>query len=408
MVAMHRVSLMFIKKSVPAILYLGGVAALMLADVVASAMLSVDDVAVWSRVRAITGILGVICLLGLDQFLLRYPGEAGRVGRILLVQIPLVAVSAALIGQVLSQSALMIMLISIFSSLAIAFTQFHRSRGRLLAAQISAQSWKIVFLFGIGFYAFLGEQLSVDRVIIICSILSIIFIFTPSLFGGARDQDSASGVHTGGIGSVYGVSLRLMAVSALTALSIYLEQLIVDALGGNNDAAVYFTHAIYFIFSASLLNGYLSFLAIPWAKRNVKKFSNIRFKWMWRSMGAAAIYVAAVQSVAILAWYVLVPDERSIDIVILIAFFISAWSRTVYTYPSAYFGAFGKKGDFNSVLARHVLSFLLAGTLFVIFWFGLGMALTHAVAWASAANWLFRTLICIRLIRPLTHAETRY
>lgn len=399
--------LILLKRFMPPLIYLGGIGALMLADVLASSALEIADVAVWSRVRAINGILAVVCLLGLDQFLLRHPEEVRRVRGILFVQIPLASVAAALIGHAFSQPVLMMILIATFSSVSIAVSQFHRGRGRLLAAQMSAQSWKMIFLAGIGYYAWSKSGIGFENLIVICAIISLIVIFLFSLIGKNYSHAREGGRGVDGLGTVYGISLRLMAISTLTTLSIYLEQLLVNGLGSDHDAAVYFTHATYFLFSASLINGYLSFLAIPWAKSNVEKFENIMSKWMGRTMLAAAVYVVFVQGAASIAWHILTPAVGEIDFPILIAFSISAWSRTIYTYPSAFFGAFGEKDQYTTVTARYALSLLIAGALFLVLWVAAGLSLVHAVAWASTSNWLLRTFIGIRLVRPVAGTEVR-
>lgn len=374
----------------------------MLCDMLVSSSLEIADVAVWSRVRAISGILAVICLLGLDQYLLRHPGAVRRVRTILFVQIPLAALAAALIGLVFSQPMLMIVLIATFSAISVAVSQFHRSRGRLFLAQMGAQSWKVVFLFGIGYYALADSDLLFEYLIIVCAVLSLIVLLAISLAGRSLSPDESNPCDVDSLAGIYQTSVRLMMISALTTISLYLEQLVVNILGSDREAAIYFTHATYFLFSASLLNGYIAFLAIPWAKRNPDRFQNVMNRWMWQGMGVSAVYVIVVQSIAAIGWNLLSPTVGAVDVAVLVAFSISAWSRTVYTYPSAYLGAFGERDQYTVIVTRYALSLVVAAVIFVALWWGVGLPLVYSVAWASASNWMLRTIIGLRLVRLIS------
>lgn len=371
----------------------------MLCDLLASSALEVADVAVWSRVRAINGILAVICLLGLDQFLLRHPETVRRVRGILFVQIPVAALAAALIGHAFSQPALMMTLIATFSSVAVAVSQFHRSRGRLISAQMAAQSWKMIFLIGIGYYAWARPVSQFEMLISICAIISLIALLIIALSAKSQSAENDDQGEIIRLPAIYAISIRLMAISALTTLSLYLEQLAVNILGSDYEAAVYFTHATYFLFSASLLNGYIAFLAIPWAKQNVSRFESIMTKWMWQGILISALYVVAIQGIAAIAWHIIMPTVGEVDLVILVAFSISAWSRTIYTYPSAFLGAFGERDQYTVIAARYALSLVLAAVTFLVLWWVVGLPLVYSVAWASASNWLLRTAIGLRFVR---------
>jgi len=59
-------------------------------------------------------------------------------------------------------------------------------------------------------------------------------------------------------GALYQIGARFMASSLLLSLSIYAEQLVVNSFGTTNEAAIYFTHATYFLFPISLANGYFA------------------------------------------------------------------------------------------------------------------------------------------------------
>src|SRR5690606_40589780 len=121
-----------------------------------------------------------------------------------------------------------------------------------------------------------------------------------------------------------------------------------------SEAALYFTHATYFFFAASLINGYLSFLAVPWAKRNKKAFLEILIR-RWRGgIALSILYVAVVQAVALAAWWLLKPVVAQLDLVLILTFSISACARTVYTYPSAYWGAFGRDRKSTRLNSSHV------------------------------------------------------
>src|SRR5690606_1953503 len=209
-----------------------------------------------------------------------------------------------------------------------------------------------------------------------------------------------------GLFSIYSTSTRLMAISGLTGLSIYLEQLAVNAFGARYEAALYFTHATYFFFAASLVNGYLAFLAVPWVKRNKKAFLEILSR-RWRGGIALSImYVVVVQAVALAVWWLLNPAVGQINLVLMMAFSVSAFARTIYTYPSAYWGAFGRQGEYAIVIRRYTVSLVLAIGVFGLLWWGMGLTLVHSVALASASNWMLRSIIGVLMVKPAVLRES--
>jgi hypothetical protein len=111
------------------LLYGSGTSALLFSDFIVSVFFSTDDVASWAQFRATLGLSAVLCLIGLDQMMMRTPASAGRLFRIAVIQVPLFAVPLSALLSIIYDS------LSIFSAMAIALaaatimlvSQFHRS-----------------------------------------------------------------------------------------------------------------------------------------------------------------------------------------------------------------------------------------------------------------------------------------
>src|SRR5690606_31504951 len=117
------------------------------------------------------------------------------------------------------------------------------------------------------------------------------------------------------------------------------------------------------------------------------------------------LYVSVVQAAALAVWWLLKPAVAQLDLVLILTFSISACARTVYTYPSAYWGAFGGPGEYAVVIRRYIISFILAIGIFLILWEVVGLTLVHSVALASASNWLLRSIIGVLLVKGSCQRE---
>ena len=76
--------------------YVLGLGALILSDILVTKYFPPDDVALWALVRSLVGIVGVFCVVGLDQVLVRSPQSSKRLLSVLSIQIPLLATIAGI------------------------------------------------------------------------------------------------------------------------------------------------------------------------------------------------------------------------------------------------------------------------------------------------------------------------
>jgi len=281
----------------------------------------------------------------------------------------------------------------------------------LIVAQLCQQSWKVIFLAGFALYAVERKYLSFEMDILICAAISLVSLAGLSTFGRRNErlriwkQDPDTRVES--VAEAYGIAFRLMAISSFTALSLYTEQIAVNALGSHFEAALYFTHTTYFLFTSSILNGYLAFMGAPWARENHDAYVAIMKKKGWRSLLLAIFYVGSVQAVAIVAWQVLDPAVGHVNLTLLLIFSITAVIRTVYTYPSAYFSAFGNNRHYNWIVTWQALSLVVGILFFFLLRWGAGISLIYAIAVASLSNWLLRTVMGLRYVAIISAATTR-
>jgi len=74
------------------IIYAAGLFSLIICDVLVTKFYPSTDVADWAQIRSLVAILSVLCLVGLDQVLIRSPQSSKRLLGLLAIQIPLLGV----------------------------------------------------------------------------------------------------------------------------------------------------------------------------------------------------------------------------------------------------------------------------------------------------------------------------
>lgn len=372
--------------------YFFGLASLFTCDLLVTREMGAESVALWAESRALIGILGVVAALGLDLVMVRSPQSSMRMLRFAAAQVPLLAIllGFGVHGLGYLSSPLSAAILAAGSAAGLVLGQFYRAHHRYLASQLVQQGWKIVAL------AVLGAMLSplggatppIDLV------LGVLLLMT-ALAGGIPLLRSGIAVQRPQLPErptvLYGIGLRFMATSLILALAVYGEQLLVNGVGTAQDAAVFFTHATYFLFPVSVLNGYLGFRIGPWLRDNHDRFVQvIGSRWVLIGFGVV-VYPVMMHMIGWVGWEFIKPGVGDPDPLIQLAMLGAAVARTLYTIPSGYNGVFGSPKQHDLLIALQVLLLLfLAGLIFAVVGY---VEIVYLVAFAGAANWVLRTLI---------------
>lgn len=379
-------------KIVPFFFYLLGLGSLLFSDLLVTGFFSEEEIALWAETRSVIAISGVLCLVGLDQVLVRSPRSSSSLLRILAIQVPLLAV---IVGSFFRYMGFLDSLwaavgIAMGSAASLALFQYFRSHRLNMASQFAQQGWKVMALAAVAW------MLLSDRVLPLGGLVAVLLVFSVLLssllllrFPPSRvfrqNPESAS--------ALYQIGSRFMVTSLMLALAVYAEQLVVNALGSANEAALYFTHATYFLFPASVLNGYLAFVIGPWVRDNHDRFVGLLAgKWAFILLLAVA-YAAIVGVVGRLLWAVVGPSVGEPDILLQLAFLLSVVARTLYTLPGGYIGVFGRPKEHDLLILGQVMILLFVVALFFVLWDSDLLALVYVVALLSGLNWVLRTTL---------------
>jgi hypothetical protein len=367
-----------------------GLCLLAVSDIIMTKFFSSEEIANWAELRSLIGISGILCLIGLDQVLMRSPQSSGRILRLLAVQVP---VLAAAVGSLVYYVGYIDDWVSAFaiavgSAFTIALSQYFRSHHLPVESQVVQQLWKILAFAALVLIVFTKAPMEVDVVVTSLLLVGVgcgVFLVYGRPPSRLHQQDPEP------TPALYAIGSRFMVTSLFLASAVYAEQLLVNGLGSALDGALYFAHATYFLFPASALNGYLGFLVGPWIRDHHDRFIDILRKRAWLILLAAIGYAVSMNSVGWLGWHLISPTVGAIDHTLQGLFLCTCVATTLYTFPSAYNGVFGQPHQHDFLIAVQVVSLLAALCMFLFLFTLVDISLIRSVAIASALNWGLRT-----------------
>ena len=367
-----------------------GICALSGADILVTKFFSAHDISDWAEVRSLIGLSSILCLVGLDQVLMRSPRSSARILRLLSVQTPLLAIPIGLgiwgLGYLSNWIYAAILVTGSAASLAL--SQYFRSHHRPTQSQLAQQGWKILAFAAFATMALTGERLPIDPMVtglVVVTALGAVLLlaFQPPSSLHPQDPESPR--------ALYAIGSRFMVTSLFLASAIYAEQLLVNGVGSVHDGALYFAHATYFLFPISAVNGYFAFLIGPWIRDNHDRFVQAIRTRAWLILLVSIAYAGVMNAVGWLAWQVVAPAVGPVDHMLQGLFLCSCIATTLYTLPSAYNGVFGQPRQHDFLILIQVIAMAGAIGIFLLLYKLIGMSLVHSVAIASALNWGLRT-----------------
>lgn len=373
----------------PSIIYGLGLVAFYVCDLIVTSSFPNDVISSWAEIRALIGFSGILCLVGLDLMIIRSPQSSARLLRVLSVQVPLLAVPVALTVHGLGylESYLQAYLLAIGSAGTIAFYQYFRSHHQRSMAQLTQQSWRIVILGIIAALVFAPGTVEIGTMVVVVMLAgvtvaaSVALIKPPSHFCVQNPEP---------IGALYRIGARFMVTSSLLALAVYAEQLLVIQVGTTEDSARYFTHATFFLFPISVLNGYAGFLLGPWVRDNHDRFvSLLRACWPLGVLGLTAV-VLGLNGIGHIGWRIMAPSVGAPSLGLSLIFAACGIMISLYQFPSAYNGMFAHPRHHDALILAQLLALGFAFGAFLLCNAALSMDPVISVAVASLVNWTLR------------------
>lgn len=375
----------------PAVLLYGfGLAAIYTADLLITSVFSDDFISSWAEIRALIGLSGILCLVGLDLVIMRSPQSSGRLMLLLGLQVPVLALPVALVVNGLGYlgSFTEAYLLAIGSAGTIALYQYFRSHHQRGMAQLIQQGWRIVILGGVAVLAVVPGLVEIGTMVVLVMISGVGLASFVLL---AKPPSSFCRQSPEPVVALYRVGIRFMVTSSLLALAIYAEQLLVIRIGTTIDSARYFTHATFFLFPFSVLNGYLGFLMGPWVRENHNLFVRLYSKYWVRFIIAVSGVALLLNMLGHVAWRVLDPSIGEPSLYLSLIFATCGITITVYQIPSAYNGVFAKPRHHDALIVSQLIALAIAYGGFLLFNKMFSLPVVTSVAIASLLNWVLRT-----------------
>tara|TARA_R100000935_G_scaffold29425_2_gene49721 strand:- start:12985 stop:14175 length:1191 start_codon:yes stop_codon:yes gene_type:complete len=374
-----------------------GLVAFYLCDLLVTSNFSTDAVSSWAEIRALIGFSGILSLVGLDLVIMRSPQSSARLLRLLVVQVPLLAVPVALLVHGLGylDSYLQAYLLAIASAGTIALFQYFRSHYQRSMAQLTQQGWRIIMLGIIAASIFGPGTIEIGKAVIVVMLAgvavaaSVALVMRPSRFC-VQDPEPVS--------ALYRIGARFMITSSLLALAVYAEQLLVIRVGTIEDSARYFTHATFFLFPISVLNGYAGFLLGPWVRDNHDQFILVlRRRWpiVVLVLGMVALMLNVVGHIG---WRVMAPSVGNPSLGLSLIFATCGMMISLYQIPSAYNGVFAQARHHDVLIFAQMVALGCAFGVFMLSSMGLSAPVVVSVAFASLINWTLRTGFGIAIV----------
>jgi hypothetical protein len=189
-----------------------------------------------------------------------------------------------------------------------------------------------------------------------------------------------------------------MVTSALLALAVYAEQLLVIKVGSTQDSAQYFTHATFFLFPISVINGYAGFLLGPWVRDNHDRFINvICTKWPLL-LGSILAIAFLLNVIGHLGWQIMSPSIGDASFKLSLIFSLVGIVVTLYQLPSAYNGIFADIKHHDALILAQLAALVCGFFSFMVLDSKYGFSVIISVSLASLVNWTLRTASGIAVI----------
>ena len=371
------------------VLYGTGLVALYLADLLITSSFSGETISAWAEIRALIGLSGILCLVGLDLVIMRSPQSSARLLRLLAIQVPLLAFPVALVVHGLGylESYLQAYLLAIASAGTIALYQYFRSHHQRTLAQLTQQGWRIVILGILVALVLAPEAIAIGTAVVavmlvgVALAVSFAFIKRPSQFC-VQDPEPIS--------ALYRIGARFMVTSSLLALAVYAEQLLVIQVGTTEDSARYFTHATFFLFPISVLNGYAGFLLGPWVRDNHDRFIAVLRRWWPMVICGLMGVVLVLNGIGHAGWWIMSPSVGNPSVGLSLIFAACGVMNSLYQIPSAYNGVFAQPKHHDALIIAQLVALGCAFGVFVLCKLFFVAPVVISVAMASLVNWTLR------------------
>lgn len=372
-------------------IYFLGLGALLGIDLIVARTEPEAVIASWAAFKSAVFVGGALCLLGLDQALVRNPNSARRILGFVAVQILVIAalataVYATAVAGFSDRIVVLYAAIALFAASILGGAYF-RARFEIPIALLSVHLWKIIAMAVIVMALLAGVPRSYQEIVAAALAVGVAIPLLVRYRFPAEPIKHAPDTETG-LADFYRIGMRFCASGLLLNLSLYLDQLLLNYFGEIGASAAYFRHVTLFLLPLVAANGFLGFIAGPYIRQQGPAFDTILRRY-W----PALILVSAIASLSVLAigWHAFpwIYPNATPDLYLAAIISVVGFQRFLLIVSSAYLGVHASRQH----LDRFVLGSAIGVAAIVPVYLtlhGFGMPAAYAIALAAALNWAAR------------------
>lgn len=373
-----------------------GMGSFLLLDVIISKYYSFEEISWWAFVKSALALASTICIVGVDQAIIRHPSGLGvalkyLLPRALIISI-LISTGLACIG---GSPGFVYWLICILllASLSV-FGAILRGAYKMNAAQLSLNGWKLLLLALTlsSVYFSLGPTLEWS-VMLALGTFAIGFSGYTLLIEGWRKFYREKVIEEGVIPRkiIMTDAKNFFVLTLSLSASINFEQLGLNFLGYERESAILLAHASIYLPFVVFLNGFIGFYLAPYIRKNIhnmrsKNFGRINLVFIFVGV-LLSFFSTLLGSVAFDKFY---GNKYELDLLVAILLVTSGFARYLYSIPSSFIGVVSVSVDLKRFAFGNLAFLFLSVMLFGVFVLSSFTSAIIAILLCSVMNWVLR------------------
>lgn len=382
------------------LIYACGLGSLLSFDLAISVCASSLELSIWSALRIVALTLAPAALLGLDQALIRNPGMANRISVVGLFQllgagIAIYFLCKLLVISVAAEVAGIIVGVGAASLVSAKF----RQEGRLVFSQAAQQMWKIALAVYLCLLVLNGgtscpaevQASSIALWIAVSSLIGSTLLFSLRIRSGNHCSiGSRTNVDGGSLRRVYGSSFLFVISTLILGLTLYLDQVLLNAFSLNDDLATIFRHASVITPIIVACNGFVTFYATYQARADPERYVRLERQWLSKYVTGAVLLGAVSVTIGYIVYSYSGYFPGRYDWLVACLIGVIGVQRVLFLVPSAFIGVWGSRVELIRFVIVNLLSLLSVASFASLLLWILPLFGMHVVLISLAGCWAAR------------------
>ncbi|WAG26817.1 hypothetical protein EEA47_10930 [Vibrio alginolyticus] len=377
-------------------IYIIGMGAFLLSDIVISKYYPLDDIALWAFLKSIMLLAASTVILGLDQVLLRRPETLMSIWRYMILRVLFLSFLVSFVVVLIKPVSIYFVFVLIVSLAFISLSySIYRGALKMNRAQISLNGWKVIFFVSVCWSVASESIYNIEGVIIFSVLVSLLGVLVVAMH--RKDWVSYYLVKSRE-GSIAPKELILKEAKYFFLqtvglnLSVNFEQILLNFFGFTDSSANLFVHFSVFLPLVVFLNGFIGFYLGPYLREkkdsiNITFFKKINLIFILIGLGLSLISYC-FGSFAFDYFY---SDKYELNNMLAALIVILGFLRLYYVIPSALIGVASSTKRLIQFSKFNIAALALSFLIFVFLVF-LNVNPVISVMFSSITNWGVRVV----------------